>query len=43
MNKLKPLEKSRGRLKADIKSRLNCIQDLFVKDLLFNHDMITHR
>ena len=43
MKSLKPLKKGRGRPKADSMSRLNRRQDLFVKDFVSNHGMMTHR
>ena len=43
MKSLKPLKKGRGRPKADSMSRLTRRQELFVKELVSNDGMITHR
>jgi len=43
MNELKPLKKGRGRPKADVHSKLTRKQELFVKELVSNDGMITHR
>jgi hypothetical protein len=40
---LKPLKKGREIPKVDSMYRLNRRQDLFVKDFVSNHGMITHR
>ena len=43
MKELKPLKKGRGRPKADVHSRLSRRQEKFVKELVSNDGMITHR
>ena len=43
MNNLKPLKKGRGRPKADLHSKLTRKQELFVKEIVSNDGMITHR